>query len=118
MRLVRSAMLEVLDSQYVVLARAKGVSNERVIFKHALRNAILAPLTFAGLTLGGLITGAIIVETVFAWPGLGLLAINAVTSSDYAVLQGVMIFITFFYLIVSFFVDVLYGIVDPRIRYG
>ena len=118
MRLVRSAMLEVLDSQYVVLARAKGVSNEQVIFKHALRNAILAPLTCAGLTLGGLITGAIITETVFAWPGLGLLAIDAVRSSDYAVLQGVMIFITFFYLIVSFFVDVLYGLVDPRIRYG
>ena len=118
MRLVRSAMLEVLDSQYVVLARAKGVSNEQVIFKHALRNAILAPLTFAGLTLGGLITGAIIIETVFAWPGLGLLAITAVRSSDYAVLQGVMIVITLFYLVVSFFIDVLYGLVDPRIRYG
>ena len=118
MRLVRSAMLEVLDSQYVVLARAKGVSSERVIIKHALRNAILAPLTFAGLTLGGLISGAIITETVFAWPGLGLLAINAVTSSDYAVLQGVMIFITFFYLVVSFGIDMIYGLVDPRIRYG
>ncbi len=118
MRLVRSAMLEVLDSQYVVLARAKGVSNERVIFKHALRNTILAPLTFAGLTLGGLITGAIITETVFAWPGIGLLAINAVTSSDYAVLQGVMIFITVFYLLVSFLVDVLYAWADPRIRYA
>ena len=118
MRLVRSAMLEVLDSQYVMLARAKGVTKESVIFKHALRNAILAPLTFAGLTLGGLITGAIITETVFAWPGLGLLAINAVTSSDYAVLQGVMIFITFFYLFVSFAVDMIYAWADPRIRYG
>lgn len=118
MRLVRSAMLEVLDSQYVVLARAKGVSHSGVIFKHALRNAILAPLTFAGLTLGGLISGAIITETVFAWPGLGLLAINSVTSSDYAVLQGVMIFITFFYLLVSFIVDMIYALVDPRIRYA
>jgi peptide/nickel transport system permease protein len=117
MRLVRSAMLETLDSQYVVLARAKGVSRRRVIFKHALSNALLAPLTFAGLTLGGLITGAIIIETVFAWPGLGLLAINAVNASDYAVLQGVMIFITFFYIAVSFVVDVIYGWVDPRIRY-
>jgi peptide/nickel transport system permease protein len=117
MRLVRSAMLETLDSQYVVLARAKGVSHRRVIFKHALSNALLAPLTFAGLTLGGLITGAIIIETVFAWPGLGLLAINAVSSSDYAVLQGVMIFVTFFYIAVSFLVDVIYGWVDPRIRY-
>lgn len=118
MRLVRSAMLEVLDTQYVVLARAKGVSNSRVIYKHALRNAILAPLTFAGLTLGGLISGAIITESVFAWPGLGLLAINSVTSSDYAVLQGVMIFITFFYLLVSFAVDMIYALVDPRIRYA
>ena len=117
MRLVRSAMLETLDSQYIVLARAKGVSHRRVIFKHALANALLAPLTFAGLTLGGLITGAIIVETVFAWPGLGLLAINAVEASDYAVLQGVMIFVTFFYIAVSFLVDVIYGWVDPRIRY-
>ena len=94
MRLVRSAMLETLDSQYIVLARAKGVSQRSVIFKHALSNALLAPLTFAGLTLGGLITGAIIIETVFAWPGLGLLAINAVTASDYAILQGVMLFVT------------------------
>jgi peptide/nickel transport system permease protein len=117
MRLVRSAMLETLDSQYVVLARAKGVSYRGVIFKHALSNALLAPLTFAGLTLGGLITGAIIIETVFAWPGLGLLAINAVSSSDYAVLQGVMVFVTFFYIAISFLVDVIYGWVDPRIRY-
>jgi peptide/nickel transport system permease protein len=117
MRLVRSAMLETLDSQYIVLARAKGVNRRTVIFKHALRNALLAPLTFAGLTLGGLITGTIIIETVFAWPGLGLLAINAVTSSDYSVLQGVMIFVTVFYIATSFLVDVIYGWIDPRIRY-
>ncbi len=117
MRLMRSAMLETLDSQYVVLARAKGVSQRGVIFKHALRNALLAPLTFAGLTLGSLITGAIIVETVFAWPGLGLLAINAVVASDYAILQGVMIVITFFYIATSLLVDVVYAWVDPRIRY-
>ena len=117
MRLVRSAMLETLDSQYVVLARAKGVSQRNVIFRHALRNALLAPLTFAGLTLGSLITGAIIIETVFAWPGLGLLAINSVVSSDYAILQGVMIVITVFYIGTSLLVDVIYGWVDPRIRY-
>lgn len=117
MRLVRSAMLETLDSQYVVLARAKGVSQRSVIFRHALRNALLAPLTFAGLTLGSLITGAIIIETVFAWPGLGLLAINSVVSSDYAILQGVMIVITVFYIGTSLLVDVIYGWVDPRIRY-
>jgi peptide/nickel transport system permease protein len=117
MRLVRSAMLETLDSQYVVLARAKGVSDRAVIFKHALRNALLAPLTFAGLTLGGLITGTIIIETVFAWPGLGLLAINAVSASDYAILQGVMLFVTVFYIATSLLVDIIYGWIDPRIRY-
>jgi peptide/nickel transport system permease protein len=117
MRLVRSAMLETLDSQFIILARAKGVNRRSVIFKHALRNALLAPLTFAGLTLGGLITGTIIIETVFAWPGLGLLAINAVSASDYAVLQGVMLFVTVFYIATSLLVDVVYGLVDPRIRY-
>lgn len=117
MRLVRSAMLETLDSQYIVLARAKGVSRRGVILKHALRNALLAPLTFAGLTLGGLITGTIIIETVFAWPGLGLLAINAVTASDYPILQGVMLVVTVFYIATSLTVDIIYGLVDPRIRY-
>lgn len=118
LRLVRSAMLEVLDAEYVKLARAKGVSQYAVIWKHALRNAMLGPLTFAGLTLAALITGAIITETVFAWPGLGLLSIQAVTSSDYAVLQGVMLVIMFFYVVTSFLVDMLYAVVDPRIRYG
>lgn len=117
MRLVRSAMLETLDSQYILLARAKGVGRRTIILKHAFRNALLAPLTFAGLTLGGLITGTIIIETVFAWPGLGLLAINAVNSSDYAILQGVMLFVTAFYIITSLLVDVIYGWIDPRIRY-
>jgi peptide/nickel transport system permease protein len=110
--------LETLGSQYVLLARAKGLGRRAVVLRHALRNALLAPLTFAGLTLGGLITGAIIVETVFAWPGLGLLAINAVGSSDYAVLQGVMIVVTVLYIASSLLVDVLYGLLDPRIRYG
>ena len=116
-RLVRSAMLETMEAQYIVLARAKGVNRRAVIYKHALRNALLAPLTFAGLTLGGLITGTIIIETVFAWPGLGLLAINAVSASDYAILQGVMVVVTLFYILTSLLVDIVYGLVDPRIRY-
>jgi peptide/nickel transport system permease protein len=116
-RLVRSAMLETMEAQYIVLARAKGVDRRTVVVKHALRNALLAPLTFAGLTLGGLITGTIIIETVFAWPGLGLLAINAVSASDYAILQGVMVVVTVFYIITSLLVDIIYGLVDPRIRY-
>lgn len=118
LRLLRSSMLEVLDSEYVKLARAKGVSRIAVIWKHALRNAMIAPLTFAGLTLAGLITGTIVVETVFAWPGLGLLAIQAVNNSDYPILQGVILLVTLVYVAMSLAIDLLYAIVDPRIRYN
>lgn len=117
-RLLRSSLLEVLGSEYVTLARAKGVSERKVIWKHALRNALIAPITTAGLTLAGVITGAIIVETIFAWPGLGGLAIEAVNNSDYAVLQGVMILITLMYVLANLMVDLLYVVVDPRIRLG
>ena len=118
MRLVRSAMLDVLDSEYIKLARAKGVSSSSLIWKHALRNAIIPPLTFAGVTLGNLVAGSITTELVFAWPGLGLLAINATLGSDYPVLQGVVIIFTLLYVGAAFLVDVLYAYVDPRIRYA
>ncbi len=117
LRLMRSSMLEVLDSEFIKLARAKGVSPTQVIWKHALRNAMIAPLTFAGLTLAGLVTGTIVVETVFAWPGLGLLAIWAVNNSDYPILQGVILLVTFVYVAMALVVDVLYAVVDPRIKY-
>ncbi len=117
LRLVRSAMLDVLDSEYIKLARAKGVSSQSVIVKHALRNAIIPALTFAGVTLGALVTGSLVVETVFAWPGLGKLAVDALFALDYAVLQAVVIVFTLLYVIASFTVDVLYAFVDPRIRY-
>ena len=117
LRLIRSAMLDVLDSEYVKLARAKGVSNQTVIIKHALRNAIIPALTFAGVTLGALVTGSLVVETVFAWPGLGKLAVDALFALDYAVLQAVVIVFTLLYVAASFTVDVLYAFVDPRIRY-
>ena len=83
-----------------------------------MRNALIAPITAAGLTLAGVITGAIIVETIFSWPGLGGLAIEAVNNSDYAVLQGVMILITFMYIMANLVVDFIYVLVDPRIRLG
>ena len=118
MRLVRSAMLDVLDSEYIKLARAKGVSSSSLIWKHALRNAIIPPLTFAGVTLGNLVAGSITTELVFAWPGLGLLAINATLGSDYPILQGVVIVFTLLYVGAAFLVDVLYAYVDPRIRYA
>ena len=117
-RLLRSSLLEVLGSEYVTLARAKGVTETKIIWKHALRNALIAPITTAGLTLAGVITGAIIVETIFSWPGLGGLAIEAVNNSDYAVLQGVMILITVMYVMANLAVDFLYVVVDPRIRLG
>ena len=118
LRLVRSAMLDVLDSEYVKLARAKGVSGQAIIWKHALRNALIPPLTFAGITLGNLVAGALVIETVFAWPGLGRLAVLAVQASDYPLLQGVVITFTLIYVGAAFLVDVLYAYVDPRIRYG
>ena len=118
LRLMRSAMLDVMDTEYVKLARAKGVSNTAVVWKHGLRNALIPPLTFAGITLGGLITGSLVAETVFAWPGLGQLAFLAVRDSDYPLLQGVVIAFAAAYLGTAFLVDVLYAYVDPRIRFA
>ena len=118
LRLVRSAMLDVLDSEYIKLARAKGVSRRGVILKHGLRNALIPPLTFAGVTLGALVTGSLVTETVFAWPGLGQLAVQALFASDYPLMQGVVIVFTLMYVTAAFIVDVLYAYIDPRIRYA
>jgi peptide/nickel transport system permease protein len=116
LRLMRSSMLDVLDSEYIKLARSKGVHRWLVIWKHAMRNAMIAPITYAGVVLAGLITGTIIVEAVFAWPGVGLLALQAVSTSDYNVMQGVIVVITAVYLLTSLLVDISYGWIDPRIR--
>src|SRR5262249_47392322 len=116
LRLMRSSMLDVLDAEYITMARARGLTRRSVIWKHAARNALLAPLTFVGVTLGTLITGSLVIETVFAWPGLGKLAIDAVMSSDYPVLQGTVIVFTALYMGASLLVDLLYMIVDPRVR--
>ena len=118
LRLIRSAMLDALDSEYVKLARAKGVSPVSVIWKHALRNALIPALTYAGVTLGALVTGSLVVETVFAWPGLGQLAIQALFSSDYPLLQGVVMVFTMLYVLAALMVDVLYAYIDPRIRFA
>ena len=117
-RLVRSAMLDVLDSEYIKLARAKGVPSRDVIWKHALRNAVIPLLTFAGVTLGILITGSLVTETVFAWPGLGRLAVESVNNIDYPLLQGVVITFTLLYSVASLLVDIAYAYIDPRIRYS
>jgi peptide/nickel transport system permease protein len=117
LRLTRSAMLEILDSEYVKLARAKGVSSQSVIWKHALRNAIIPPLTVSGLLLAGLLTGSVIVESVFAWPGVGRLAVQAVLDNDFQILTGIVFLFTAVYVVLSFLIDLTYALVDPRIRY-
>jgi ABC-type dipeptide/oligopeptide/nickel transport system permease component len=111
-------MLDSLDTEYIKLARAKGVSTTSLIWKHALRNAMIPPLTFAGVTLGNLVAGSITTELVFAWPGLGLLAIQSTLVSDYPVLQGVVIMFTLLYVAAAFLVDITYAYIDPRIRYA
>ena len=118
MRLVRSAMLDVLDSEYIKLARAKGASERAVIWLHALKNALIPALTFFGVSLASLIAGSITVEIVFAWPGLGRQAVTSMLASDYPVLQGVVIVLTLMYVGTALLVDILYAFIDPRIRYG
>jgi peptide/nickel transport system permease protein len=116
LRLVRSSMLEVMDSEYIVLARAKGVGSSRVVWKHAFRNALIAPLTYSALVFVAFLTGAVVTETVFAWPGLGRLAVTSVNNLDLAVLSGVVLVLTALYVFVNFMTDLLYAVIDPRIR--
>ncbi len=118
MRLTRSAMLEVLDSEYIKLARIKGVPEWRVIWVHALRNAAIAPLTYFGVIAGAILTGSVVIETVFAWPGTGLLAIEAIRARDYPVVQAVVLTFAGVFILANLVVDTLYAYVDPRIRYG
>ena len=116
LRITRSAMLEILDMDFIVMARAKGVDVRGVIWKHALRNALIPPLTVSALMLTGFITGTVLVEVVFAWPGLGRLAVTAVTDNNFPVLTGVMLLFTILYVVVNFITDILYVVIDPRIR--
>ena len=118
MRLIRSAMLDVLDSEYIKLARAKGASENSIVWKHALKNALIPALTFAGISLGTLVAGSVTVELVFAWPGLGRLAVDSMNQSDYPVVQAVVIIFTLMYVLSALLVDILYAYIDPRIRYA
>lgn len=116
-RLTRSAMLEVLDSEFVKLARAKGVAGWTIIWKHAFRNALIPPLTVSALLMAGLITGSVVIEVVFSWPGLGRLAVQAVQDNDFPVLTIVVLFFATVFVTVNLVTDLLYAWVDPRIRY-
>jgi peptide/nickel transport system permease protein len=117
MRLVRSSMLDVLDSEYIKLARIKGLPERIVIWKHALRNALIAPLTTAGMIFASLITGAVITENVFNWPGMGRLIVEATYARDFPVVQAVTILIAIIVLGMNLLVDITYAYVDPQIRY-
>ena len=118
MRLTRSAMLDVLGSEYVKLARIKGLPERQVIWKHAFKNAALPVVTFAALLFVALLNGSIIVETVFSWPGLGLLVIEAVDSRDYPIVQAVVMCLSAMYIGVNLIVDMLYAYLNPKIRYS
>ena len=118
MRLLRSGMLEVLDSEYVKLARVKGMLEPRVVWIHALKNALIPVVTFAGIYFSILVTTAIVVETVFAWPGLGRLAYEGIASRDYPVIQAVVLTTAVIVAIVNLSVDCLYAVIDPRIRHA
>ena len=117
LRLTRSAMLDVLGSEYMKLARIKGVGRFQLIWKHAFRNALTSPLTFAGLILADFAGGSVVIETVFAWPGIGLLAINAVFNNDFPVLVATVLLLALLYLVTALAVDILYAYIDPRVRY-
>lgn len=117
MRLTRSSMLDVLDSEYIKLARIKGIREWRVIWGHALRNALIVPLTYFGLIVGVIITRTVVVESIFGWPGTGTLVLEAVMARDFPVVNALIVTFTIIFIISQFMVDILYAIIDPRIRY-
>lgn len=117
-RLTRAAMLEVLQEDYIRTARAKGLREQKVIYGHALRNALIPVVTNVGLQIGGLLSGSFITETVFAWPGLGRLSVEAMFRRDYPLIQGTMLMVVFFFILINLVVDLLYSVLDPRISYG
>src|SRR5919199_861109 len=117
-RLVRSSMLDVLHEDYVRTARAKGLPEWLIIARHALKNASLPVVTIIGLEFGALLSGAVITETVFSWPGVGLLAVNAVLARDFPLVQAIVVFMAIVFVLVNLLIDVLYLKLDPRIRYA
>ena len=117
-RMTRSSLLEVLRQDYVRTARAKGLAERRVVLAHALRNAAIPVITVIGLNVGSLLGGAILTETIFAWPGIGRMVVDAIFARDYPVVQGAVLIIALVFVIVNLLVDLSYAFLDPRIRYG
>jgi ABC-type dipeptide/oligopeptide/nickel transport system permease component len=115
-RMVRTAMLEELSQDYIRTARAKGLPEHVVIYRHALRNAIIPVMTLVGLQFGALLAGAIVTETIFSWPGIGRLTVSAISNRDYALVQGCILAVGLTYVMVNLLTDVLYTVANPRIR--
>ena len=116
-RLTRSSMIEVLSTDYVRTARAKGITDRRVLIRHALKNTLIPVITVVGLSVGGLLGGAVITESIFGLPGVGRLAIDSITNRDYPMIQGAVILVAASFVFVNLIVDIIYAFVDPRIRY-
>ena len=117
MRVTRSSMLDVLDSEYIKMARSKGAPEGLVVWKHALKNALIPVVGLGGMQLAHIIGGAVIIESIFSWPGLGSLIVDAVYSRDYPLVQAGVFFISAFLITLNLIIDLLYGFIDPRIRY-
>jgi len=116
LRVARASMLEVISEDYIRTARSKGLGEKKIYLVHALRNALIPVITIVGLQLGALLTGTVITETIFDWPGIGTLLLSAIQQRDYPVVQGCVLFIAFIYVLVNFLTDVAYGFANPRIR--
>jgi peptide/nickel transport system permease protein len=117
-RLTRSSLLEVLNLEYIRTARAKGLRERLVVYRHALKNALIPVVTIVGLQVGGLLGGAVITESLFVLPGVGKLAVDSIFSRDFPIVQGVVLFLSLIFLLTNLTVDVLYAFLDPRIHYG
>lgn len=118
MRLTRNGMVEVLSNDYIRTARAKGLEDRLIMFRHALRNVLIPVVTVIGLQLAGLLGGAVIIEQVFNWPGLGTLALGAIMSRDFPLIQGTVLFMGVVYVTINILVDILYSVIDPRVEMG
>ena len=118
MRMTRSSMLEVLGQEYIQTARGKGAGEWAVVLRHAMKNALIPVVTIVGVQFGYLLGGSVVVEQIFGLPGLGFMLLNAIYQRDYPVVQGTVVFVALFFILVNLAVDLLYGVLDPRVRYG
>lgn len=117
-RLVRSSMLEILNQDYIRTARSKGLSNSMVVYKHAFRNSLNPVITIMGVQISHLVAGALVTESVFSWPGLGLLLVQAVNGRDMAVVQAAVLVIAVLVILINLIIDLIYRLLDPRIHYS